>query len=57
MAKYSVHIPEQTIIVDSDLLDGDSLTYWQEHSRSLIMWDTQHGAFSQLSYTFKRISD
>jgi hypothetical protein len=52
MAKYRVHIPEQTILVDGDLLDGDPLAYWQEHYRSLIMWDTNHGAFSQLAYTF-----
>jgi hypothetical protein len=57
MAKYSVHIPEQTIIVDGDLLDGDPLTYWTEHYRSLIMWDPENGAFSQLSYTFNRVGD
>jgi len=57
MAKYSVHIPEQTILVDGDLLDGDPLAYWKEHFRSLILWDTQNGAFSQLNYTFNRVSD
>jgi hypothetical protein len=55
MAKYSVHIPEQTIPVDGDLLDGDQLAYWMENDRSLILWDTQHGAFSQLNYTFIRL--
>jgi hypothetical protein len=37
LPKYSVHIPEQTIIVDGDLLDGDPLAYWEENGRSLIM--------------------
>jgi hypothetical protein len=46
MAKYSVYIPEQTIIVDGDLLDGDPLMYWEEHYRSLIMWDTQRRVLS-----------
>jgi hypothetical protein len=57
MAKYSIHIPEQIIIVDGDLLDGDPLTYWKENYRSLIMWDTQNGAFSQVSYTFNRVGE
>jgi hypothetical protein len=54
MAKYSVHILEQTIVVDGDLLDGDPLAYWREHYRSLIMWDA-HGAFANANYTFHRV--
>ena len=55
MSKYSVHIPEQTILVDGDLLDGDPLAYWEESGHSLIMWDIAHGAFSQLEYRFERV--
>jgi hypothetical protein len=57
MSKYSVHIPEQTILVDGDLRNGDPLAYWEENGRSLIMWDIVAGAFSQMAYTFQRISD
>jgi hypothetical protein len=57
MAKCSVHIPEQTILVDSDLLDGDQLAYWKEHFRSLILSDTTHGAFAQLTFTLNLTSD
>jgi hypothetical protein len=55
MPKYSVHVPEQTVLVDGDLLDGDPLAYGKENGRSLIMWDIDHGAFSQLDYRFVRV--
>jgi hypothetical protein len=57
MPKHTVHIPEQTILIDEDLLDEDPLTYRREHGRSLIMWDDDHGAFAQTKYQFNRVSD
>jgi hypothetical protein len=57
MPKYSVHIPEQTILVDGDKLDGQPLAYWAEHGRSLIMWDPDHGAFANAEYEIQGVSD
>jgi len=37
MSKYRVHIPEQTILVDGNLLDGDHVAYWKENHRSLVL--------------------
>jgi hypothetical protein len=57
MPKYRVHIPEQTILVDADLLEGDHLEYWKENHRSLVLWDIPHGAFSQLIYELHLVGD
>jgi hypothetical protein len=57
MAKFRVHVPEQTIIIDGDLLNGDPLSYWEEHARSLIMWDGENGAFTQVQYELEKIAD
>lgn len=56
MPKYSVHIPEQTIIVDGDRLEGDMLASSQA-GHPLILWDQEHGAFAQLNWEYHRISD
>ena len=55
MSKYRVHIPEQTILVDGNLLDGDHVAYWKENHRSLVLWDIPHGAFAQLVYELQLV--
>jgi len=54
MPKYSVHIPEQTIIVDGDSIEGERL---DRSGQPLILWDQEHGAFAQLNWEYQRISD
>jgi hypothetical protein len=54
--KYSVHIPEQTVIVDADWLEGEMLVSSQA-GQPLILWDQEHGAFAQLAWEYRRISD
>ena len=56
MPKYSVHIPEQAIIVDIDP-PKDEMLASSVAGRSLILWDNASGAFAQLEWEYHRISD